>query len=176
MDFSIVPECLVDTNLIETLVPPNGRGYNHQKGCGTVGRTMKQRLINEFALGIIDKDKKDLDYLNDFEEVVNQVTLLLFKHRSKPHYMIQIQPAIERFILNAAKSVNVSIEEFGLPPDFEAFKKVSKTEQSKKDPRFKNLFKAVQMAGASDFVRLSGWVAHLKDNPYSADLEFLRSI
>jgi len=29
MDLAIIPECYIDTNLVETLVPPVGKGYNH---------------------------------------------------------------------------------------------------------------------------------------------------
>ena len=175
MDLSIVPECFVDTNLIETLVPPTGKGYNHQKGCGTVGRTMQKGLANEFALGIIDKDKKELDYLKEFDEVINKGSLVLHKHKAKHHYFIQIQPAVERFILAAATSVGISVEDYELPADLENFKKETKTEQSKKDPRFKKLFKAIKMRGATDFITLSCWVEYLKNNPYSADLEFLEA-
>jgi hypothetical protein len=41
MDLCIITECYVDTNLIETLSPPDGH-YNHQKGCGTVTKVMKE--------------------------------------------------------------------------------------------------------------------------------------
>jgi hypothetical protein len=60
MDFHIIPECYLDTNLIETLVPPEGDGYNHQMGCPNVAKKMTEgkALKDGFALGIIDKDKK----------------------------------------------------------------------------------------------------------------------
>jgi hypothetical protein len=49
MDLSIIPECNIDTKLIESLVPPVTR-YNHQKGCGTVAKTMNgpfaERMIS----------------------------------------------------------------------------------------------------------------------------------
>ena len=54
VDLCIIPECYVDTNLTETIVPPK-LGYNHQKGCGTVSNRMKGKLANAFAVGIIDK-------------------------------------------------------------------------------------------------------------------------
>ncbi len=61
-DLSILPECYVDTNLLETLVPPH-KGYNHQKGCGTVVQRMQGKLQDCFAVGILDKDKKITPYL-----------------------------------------------------------------------------------------------------------------
>ena len=176
MDLSIVPECFVETNLIETLVPPTGKGYNHQKGCGTVARTMKNSLGDEFALGIVDKDKKELDYLKEFDEVKNTGSLVLHKHKNKNHYIIQICPVIEKFIFKAAEATGLSVVDYDLPSDLEQFKKESKTEQSKKDVRFRNLFKALRRAGAPDFLTLAQWVEYLKSNPYSADLDYLRSL
>lgn len=172
MDLNIIPECYIDTNLIETLVSPTGRGYNHQKGCGTVAKTM-QDLPNEFALGIIDKDKKVLDCLNEFDELITIGSLVLHKHRERPHYIIQISPAIEQFILKATSETGISPDQYGLPNQLAAFKKESKTEQSKKDPRFRNLFKALITAEVTDFAVLAKWVEHLKNNPYSVDLDHL---
>ena len=61
IDLSIIPECYVDTNLIETIVP-TVKGYNHQKGAGTVTRLMQSKLKDKFAVGIVDKDKKQCRY------------------------------------------------------------------------------------------------------------------
>src|SRR5690606_35562725 len=139
MDQSIIPECYVDTNLIETIVPPQ-KHNNHQKGCGTVAKVMKEKFADRFALGIIDKDKYKLDYLIEFSEIINLNSLVLHKHPSRHHYIIQINPAIERFILNSAGEGGVSLEDFGLPSDFDRLKKASKTvNSSKNDPRFKRL-------------------------------------
>ena len=62
----IIPECYVDTNLIETLVP-TAKGYNHQKGCNNVVKVMKEKLSDKFAVGIVDKDKRQVSYVNEFE-------------------------------------------------------------------------------------------------------------
>lgn len=79
MDQAVIPECFVDTNLTETLVPPNSQ-YNHQKGCGTVTKIMQERFADRFALGIIDKDKKEVEYLKHFIEINNAGSLILHKH------------------------------------------------------------------------------------------------
>jgi len=173
MDLSILPECYVDTNLIETLVPPIIRGYNHQMGCGTVGKKMQVNFSDSFALGIIDKDKKQLDYLKEFTEVKKSGPLTLHRHKSKHHYIIQISPAIEQFILDAVASIGLSMEDFGLPAEINALTKVTKTEQSKNAVKFKDLFKAIKKAGNADFLRLAQWVKYLRDNPYDARIEDL---
>ncbi len=55
-DLFIIPECYIDTNLVETLIATEG--CNHQKGCNTVVNTMKRRFGDKFAVGIIDHDKR----------------------------------------------------------------------------------------------------------------------
>ncbi len=55
MDNHIVPECYIDTMLVQTLVPPekNNR-YNHQHGCFEVSNEMElYGLKDKFAVGII---------------------------------------------------------------------------------------------------------------------------
>lgn len=181
IDLSIIPECFVDTNLIETLEPPVRRGgqqgYNHQKGCGTVANLMQQ-LHDTFALGIIDKDKQQVDYLKEFDLVIQSGPLLLHRHRdaARNHYIIQISPAIETFILNAAATAGLSVVDFDLPEDFEKFKRECKREQSKKDERFKRLFQALRRAGVAEVVRLGTWVRYLKAHPYNADVSELAAL
>ena len=67
-DLDIIPECYIDTNLIETILNTKGcytEGVNHQKGCNTVVKTMNdpKKLKNEFALGIVDADKRQPSYV-----------------------------------------------------------------------------------------------------------------
>lgn len=175
MDESIIPECYVDTNLLETLVPPN-MGYNHQKGCGTVTKRMNERFANRFALGIIDKDKSEVRYLNEFALISGQGGLLLHKHETRFHYIIQINPAIEKFIISNAASVGVILEDFDLPSDFDLFRKESKTVTSKNDNRFKRLFKAIKNKNALDFQRLANWITYLKIENYHANVEVLQKM
>lgn len=174
MDLAVIPECYIDTNLIETLVKPNSR-YNHQHGCGTVSKRMRETFSNSFALGIIDKDKNEIDYLKDFEIVHQEGGVYLHKHTKLPHYIIQISPAIEKFILTNAEQANIKLEDYDLPSDLDALKKLSKQIRSKDDQRFKQLFKAIQKAGSRDFHLIASWVNYLKENPYKADIRQLKN-
>lgn len=47
-----MPECYVDTNLIEYLVKA---GVNHQHSCTKVVGLLKNNFADKFAIGIIDK-------------------------------------------------------------------------------------------------------------------------
>ena len=174
MDIAIIPECYIDTNLIETIAPPQGKGYNHQKGCGTVTNVMKEQFSDAFAVGIIDKDKKQVDYLKEFTEVINDGALILHRHKTKHHYIIQISPAVEEFIIDSANQAGISLADYSLPENLDHFKKESKQQNSKKDHRFRSLFKAIKNGGASNFLKLAHWVTYLRDNNYSVDLKQLQ--
>jgi len=157
-----------DTNLIETLVPPTGQ-YNHQKGCGTVTKVMKERFTDRFALGIIDRDKHEVDYLKEFNVICTSGSLLLHKHKIRHHYIIQINPAIERFILKSVNEVGISLNEFDLPSDFNLLKKESKSVNSKYDQRFKKLFKSLKQHNAPEIEKLCNWIKYLKKANYQVD-------
>lgn len=175
MDLSIIPECYVDTNLVETLVPPS-KGYNHQKGCGTVTALMKGKLKDGFALGIIDKDKNQVDYLKEFTLAHQFGNLLLHKHNSRHHYIIQISPALERFLISGAEVANISLSDYDLPTDLDRLKKISKSINSKVDQRFKKLIKSIARAGAPEFVKLSLWIGYLKEKNYNIDINELKNL
>jgi len=175
MDQAIIPECYIDTNLVETIAPPQ-KQYNHQKGCGTVTKVMKEQFADRFAVGIIDKDKNEVNYLKEFNEVYTNGSLILHKHKIRYHYIIQINPAIERFIITNANNVGVSLEDFDLPSNFERLKKVSKTVNSKNDIRFKRLFKALYQNGSEDIQMLSLWIKYLKEHNYKAEIERLKEL
>ena len=82
-DLFIIPECYIDTNLVETLIITDG--CNHQKGCNTVVKTMQQKFANAFSVGIIDEDKRQVSYVKEFSEIARTPSLRLKKHGSKSH-------------------------------------------------------------------------------------------
>lgn len=132
MDNNIITECYVDTCLVETLVPAT-KGYNHQKGCNNVAKIMQEKLQNEFALGIVDKDKRSLQYLEKFD-LCKQFDdqLYLYKHRERPHYIIQIAPAVETFIMNATQASGSQLSDYRLPDTLKELISETKVVKSKK--------------------------------------------
>lgn len=164
-ELAIIPECYVDTNLLESIVPPIKR-YNHQKGCPNVAKTMQEKFKDCFALGVIDKDKKRIKYLDEFTVVVDTGRLILYKHNNKPHYIIQIVPAIENFILECAREQSISLSSYGLPDSLKELVSYTKTQTSKNDPRLKKFFKALN--SSPSIVLLKEWASYLKNTGHNA--------
>lgn len=172
-DLYIVPECYVDTNLVESLLVTDG--VNHQKGCYAVANAMKSRSLNDtFAVGVIDFDteKTQPTYVREFAELAHSQHLILMKHNSKPHYLVMIKPAMDQFILDSAKEQGVSLFDFDLSSNLEDFKKQTKTVDSKYDIRFKNLFKTIK--GNPEITILCNVLNYLKEKRYQSKVEELK--
>lgn len=142
---NIVPECYIDTLVAKIIV--QGK-LNHQMGCSQVANKLSVEFKDHIALGIIDEDKDKGSvhpYIKEFDTKISVANLLLKKHRQREHYLILICPEIENWLLNDAKSVNIDLSSFELPPDLKGLIKLSKTKDINKNPDFNRLIKALEV-------------------------------
>lgn len=167
----LIPECYVDTNLIETV---SFAGCNHQKSCSMVAGTMQRKYADRFAVGIIDRDKREIPYLKEFEAVADSGSIYLLRHRQRPHYILQISPAVEMFVLGAVAEKGLHFEDYGLPTDLEGLKRRTKTVQSKRDVAFRQLFK--DLADTTQFQLLGAVLRYLVEQNYNADPSVLKQL
>lgn len=174
---SILPECYIDTCLIETITLCFNQ-FNHQKGCGTVVKKMQEVFHDSFAVGVIDKDKQEVFYLREFKLIASNESLFLYKHSDKHHYIIQIYPAIERFFLKAATEKGIDIAaKYNLPTDIKSLTRITKQISGKDEKAFtifRQLFK--EISDTSEIRRLSTLIRYLGNHTYSADVEELKGI
>ncbi len=176
MDKSIIPECFADTLLIETLVPTK-RGYNHQRSCFKVESTMKG--LNSFAVGIIDKDKKQIRYLDKFK-IIDEVAgdLILWRHADIEihHWIIQICPALEILLLKICETENIDTNNFG-DDALEGIKYFTKSTSRLNNPILQALFNEIRKKKDHVIVRkLIGWVKILKEKNYQVDINELKNV
>jgi len=172
---NFVPECYFDTVLVKTIL--RVKYVNHQKGCPNVVKEIREgkRLKDDFAVGIIDKDKNELDYIKyDCTEELNTGNLILYKHKSQMHYFIQLAPAIEKWILNVADEGEINIDNFGLPKDLDKLKKITKSESASENDKLKNFSKSLIGSNSETIAVLSKWLNYLFINNRNADINTLK--
>lgn len=174
MDNFIIPECYLDTNLIETLVTPIN-SYNHQKGCHTVAKVMQEKLSDSFALGILDHDKNQIFYLAEFTRKAEQHGVILYKHPKRHHYLI-LHPPLESWLIKQAEENNLVLSDYDLPTDLKALCKITKVASSKNDHRFKRLFRDLNRKNAEGLGVLQKWTAYLKEHHRNADINILQNL
>lgn len=165
---NIIPECYVDTNLIECLVDA---GVNHQHSCTKVIGLLNNQFKDKFAIGIIDKDKVQLGYIKECKELASTNHLTLRKHRTRNQYLITISPAADGFILECSVSEGINVEDYNLPSDLKEFTKVTKTVTSNRDNRLRNLFKVLKRNREFRNLRLS--LNYMINSTYNTDSEEL---
>jgi hypothetical protein len=176
-----MPECYLDTNLIEAIVPPerigSTRGYNHKRSCNKVIGEMLGKLKDDFALGIVDKDKRPLSRTSGFLLLTEKHELKLYKHPQKNHYLI-FHPPIEQWILNEANEVGIALNDarYNLPTTLKGLIDLSKSESSKYNDKFNRLFRDLKKQNAIGINLLADWIEYLKSNPYSADSATLQNL
>lgn len=166
----VLPECYIDTNLVNCLL---GKSCNHQKGCPTVFKVMNERLKNSFAVGVIDKDKREPKAIEDFQLICNDDYIYVYKHDSRPHYIIQVAPAEEVFILHAAEELGLNLSDFGLPTEMEALKTYTKRVDAKNSSIFQSLFSVLKDAPC--IIKMRHILDYLVTNKYDADTEEVKS-
>lgn len=161
----ILPECYVDTNLVETLACPGG--CNHQKGCNQVAKVMREKFADRFAVGIIDADKRRPGYLSEFREIAASQHLKVFRHPVRSHFIILVHPAADGFILSCAESAQVNMMDYELSPVLKEFTAQTKNVMSNKDVRFKLLFKSMKDVGEMKLLKTV--LTYLVSSTYNAD-------
>lgn len=179
---SVIPECYVDSCLFNVLLNFEKEGVNHTKGNATVVKKVEEKFNDLFCVGIIDKDKRDIDFLTRecdkvvFGELENYFTF--FKRRDKSHYFIQIVPAVEEWMMKVADDLEIDLSQTDLKvSSLEELKKFSKQIQSKNDERFKSLFRTfVKKSEEKDYapvLKLRNTILYLLDKTYQADIKGL---
>ncbi|MBC7553856.1 MAG: hypothetical protein H7257_07740 [Taibaiella sp.] len=172
---NFVPECYFDTVLVKMIL--RVKKVNHQKGCPTVVNEMRKSklLKDDFAVGIIDKDKKELDYINNnFHCEITSNNLMLWKHKNKQHYIIQIIPAIEKWILLVAGEGKINITDFGLSEDLDRLSKLTKTDRVDEDPFLISFCHRLINSDSRTMRTLTLWLTYLFEHNRNADIKVLK--
>ncbi len=108
-----MPECYIDSTLVGQLLDAD---VSHKHSCNEVAKAMeKGPYKDEFAVGIIDNDKRKIRYIESFEEIGRTENLTFLKHRVKHHYMIKVAKegkAMETFIIANVEAIGMKMEDF----------------------------------------------------------------
>ena len=180
----IIPECYVDTNFIGTLLEGN---VHHGYGCTGVTSILNNEKKDQFAVGIIDHDKVKPTYLHEFNQVScrilpkqkstdKDVCIHLYQHKTRPHYLITIEKAIERLILRCAAVSKIKMSDYNLPTSLEALMERTKHKTSNKDYLLMQLFKAMLDAGNTDLLALRDTLRYLAIVQQNVDAQELKRI
>lgn len=170
-----MPECYLDTNLVEVLLECQD-AVNHKKGNSSVIEAMAgDRMKDNFVVGLIDDDKVKVKRLEEFKKIERlwKQGLKMFKHPDKSQYVIQVSPAIEKWLLNECVKGGISPEEYSLPTELEGLRALKGLSQ-RKDERFRKLFRSMLENEKCDEIKeLKRWLIFLRETNYKTNLDLL---
>lgn len=171
---NFVPECYFDTVLFNKLLQTNKR-LMHRKGCNNVVRDLdSERLKNSFAVALIDKDKKELDYLKQCEVLYDQNKIILLKHKSRQHFIIQLNPPLEKWVIEILDENDLQIEDFGFSRNFKILKRQIKNDIDKEDNENLNkLINTIIGTNCESIKKIRSFLLYLKDRNYQTDINEL---
>lgn len=176
-----VPECYFDTVLFKKILQTNKR-LKHTKGCNNVVNRFriingkKGDLYDSFGVGMVDKDKRDLDYLNECDEIISLPNLILWKHKQRQHFIIQLNPPLEKWVIEVLKSDKRNVEEFGYVNDWKKLKKALKDDIDDENNDRLNLFVNAILSSSNPVIEnLKKILLYLKDKTYQADINELKN-
>lgn len=173
-----VPECYFDTVLLRKILYADKKRLVHRKGCNNVVNDLNsERLKNSFAVGIIDKDKTELDYLKDCTVLYNADKLILWKHNDRLQFVIQFNPPLENWIIEILDENGLAIEDFGYSRDFKRLKKQIKADiDSEGDEKLNSLISAILKIDCASIRKIKSVLTYLKDKNYQADTNELINV
>ena len=167
----IIPECFIDTKLTQFLLDNR---VNHQHSCNNVVRVMRNKFNDDFAVGIIDNDKHGVSYLQEFQLIGRTSHLSFYNHTRVKHYIITVDPAMDKFIMDCAVDTEHPLSEFGLPTTLKEFTRLTKNDKILYDTRVSQLLSAIQ--GHNEIVKLKSVLCYLLKAHYSATIEGIRDL
>lgn len=172
-----VTECFFDTVLLKRLIDTDN-AVIHRRGCNNVVNELRKgSLKDSFAVALVDKDKRELNYLDECDLVREDDGFLLYKHSIKSHYIIQLFPPLEQWILEVLKETAVAIETFGFPENPVLLKKAIKFEiDSESNARLKKLIRVISKAQVARVQSLRRVLQYLEIKKYQVDIKELKNV
>ena len=170
-----VPECYFDTVLLKKLLQTNKR-LVHRKGCNNVVNDLdSKRLKHLFAVGLIDKDKRELDYLKNCEVLYNADKIILWKHKERMQFVIQLNPPLENWIVSILDENGSQIEkDFGYSRNFKKLKQQIKDDiDNENDEKLNKLVNAIIKTDCTTIKKIKSFLLYLKDKNYQTDINEL---
>jgi len=169
-----VPECFFDTVLLKKILQTNKR-LVHRKGCNNVVNDLdSSRLRDSFAVALIDKDKRALNYLKECTVLYEKDRLVLLKHKSRKHFIIQLNPPLEQWVLEILQENGLKIEDFGYPREYKRLKRQIKDDiENENDEKLNRLVNAIIKTDCASVKKIKSFLHYLKDKNYEADINTL---
>src|SRR5258706_3990895 len=171
-----VSECYFDTVLLKKLLQTNKR-LMHRKGCNNVVRDLdSDRLKDLLAVAIVDKDKRELNYLEKCHVIYDANKIILWKHKIREQYVVQFNPPLEKWIVEILGECGLDAADLGYSNDYKKLKKQIKDDiDNEADEKLNKLVNVIIKTDCMTIKKIKSILLHLKEKNYQADINVLKN-
>ena len=143
--------------LLLTILEVHPKNIDIQKGNSGIAKTMKNHLCDyhKTIVALTDMDKKNIpEYFDDFK-TLNEPDNITFKkkHNTNQYLIFLCCPAIENWLLNAAKEAQANMADFGITDEIE-FRRRTKKQTVSKDENLVRFIRHIKRRNPEPFVFL----------------------
>jgi len=156
----IIPECFLETFIIKVL--EYGK-QDHKHGIGNVLNGLDENYENKLGIGIIDNDRNKPTKFQNYITIKKENNLELFKHKEKNNYLIVINPASEKWLINILGNEGLNITDFGLPEKLSDLTNITKNGNVYKNQGIKDLLYTLKRRNVKPFQTLTNWINEIKN-------------
>lgn len=158
---ALVTECFADTGSVAILLELSPAELNKQHGVGNVANVMKAKP-DTIKLGLIDGDRSrniNNPFFHQFVEQQNSNgKLILLQNPVSQQHLIVVEPAIEKFLMDAASEAGLTVEEFPCIQSLDTMKQLCKAQELYKDEAFRRLIKKLKKEKPPLCKTLAEWI------------------
>lgn len=144
MENRIIPECYVDTVLIEIL---GYRKPNHKLNNSEVLKTLDSKgYNNSIGIGVIDKDKNQPKKLREEYSSYKKAGKLEILRKGDSKRFVIVHPNIERWTWEQGEQVGIDVQNYNLPKSYKAYLEICKKQNVGKNANIRNYLNALRNA------------------------------
>lgn len=152
---NLIPECNVDTAFVEMC---GFKDPNHAYSISQVSAILEKKMTDKKAIGFVDNDKRKPQYLKEFKEIESSNKVSLLKHPQQRHFLVVVSPAMDRFLFDLCKRLEIDLAHYNLPKEYKAFESFTKKQAIKNNAKFKNLLNTIRQKKPEEILKIQSWI------------------
>jgi hypothetical protein len=166
----VITECFFDTILVEKIIQ-NTNIVWHRRGSNNVVKSLlDDKIKDDFKIGVIDKDKRPLKYLEQCKRKDCDGFIFYWSSKS-PVVIVQLNPPLESWIFNICKEENFDLETIGLYNDVKVLRNYTKFELVNESEKLKKLVTFLLNCQNSKIENLKKCLNHLLKNQTNFNID-----
>ena len=170
MKTKVITECFFDTMLVEKIIQDTIKVWHRRGSSNVIIALLEDKIKDDFKIGVIDKDKKPLKYLEKFKRKECE-GFNFYWSKELLAVVVELDPQLESWILNICYEEKFDLETIGLFNDVKKLRGYTKFELVNESEKLKKLVSFLVNCKNKKIESLKNCLNHLLMNQANFDLD-----